>query len=86
MSRYIQVAIEVAGGEGRGQKTRAAKAFGISLPYLLKMLKEGRVPAERCRAIEAATGGKVTAEQLRPEIFGRPDSGRPPNKTPPTNT
>jgi DNA-binding transcriptional regulator YdaS (Cro superfamily) len=29
-----------------------------------------QVPAERCVAIEAATGGKVTRYELRPDIFG----------------
>jgi DNA-binding transcriptional regulator YdaS (Cro superfamily) len=31
-----------------------------------------RVPAERCRHIEAATGGAVTCEELRPDVFGKP--------------
>lgn len=28
------------------------------------------VPAERCLRIEAATGGKVTRYDLRPDVFG----------------
>ena len=31
-----------------------------------------RVPAERCRDIEAATGGQVTCEELRPDVFRKP--------------
>lgn len=31
-----------------------------------------RVPAERCRAIEAATDGAVTRHDLRPDIFDPP--------------
>ncbi len=30
----------------------------------------GRVPAERVLAIEAATHGKVTRYDLRPDVFG----------------
>jgi DNA-binding transcriptional regulator YdaS (Cro superfamily) len=33
-----------------------------------------RIPPEHCRAIEAATGGKVTVHDLRPDIFGPPPS------------
>jgi DNA-binding transcriptional regulator YdaS (Cro superfamily) len=36
-----------------------------------------KVPVERCRAIEAATEGKVTVHDLRPDIFG-PAPGVPP--------
>jgi DNA-binding transcriptional regulator YdaS (Cro superfamily) len=41
-----------------------------------------RVPAERCRAIEAATDGAVTIHDLRPDIFG-PAPGVPPVLPPP---
>lgn len=30
------------------------------------------VPATSCRAIEKATGGEVTKEELRPDVFGEP--------------
>lgn len=46
-----------------------AKAIGATRQQVNDMLKTGRVPASRCKAIEAATGGAVTAEQLRPDIF-----------------
>ena len=32
----------------------------------------GSVPADRCVDIEAATGGKVTRHDLRPDVFGPP--------------
>jgi DNA-binding transcriptional regulator YdaS (Cro superfamily) len=38
--------------------------------------KDGQVPAEYCQAIEAATGGRVTRFELRPDVFGGPDEAR----------
>ena len=35
-----------------------------------------KVIAERCAAIEFATGGKVTKHDLRPDIFGPPKKRR----------
>jgi DNA-binding transcriptional regulator YdaS (Cro superfamily) len=37
-----------------------------SLPSMWR--KRGRVPAEHCPAIEAATGGAVRCEELRPDV------------------
>lgn len=31
-----------------------------------------KVPPEHCAAIEAATAGKVTRQELRPDVFGEP--------------
>jgi len=47
----------------------AAAALGLNEQYLYQCLS-GRVktPAERCPAIERAFDGRVTAEQLRPDI------------------
>lgn len=48
-----------------------AKAIGVSR-QIVSHWRTGRcrVPAERCRAIEKATGGAVTRHDLRPDIFG----------------
>jgi DNA-binding transcriptional regulator YdaS (Cro superfamily) len=32
--------------------------------------RDKKVPAERCLAIQKATNGKITAKELRPDIFG----------------
>lgn len=64
MNPYIQMAVKVAGGQ-----RKLARLINVSSSHVHKMVKTGRVPAEQCRKIEAATGGKVTAEQLRPDIF-----------------
>lgn len=49
---------------------RLAKAVGVKPPTVFSWLRRGIPPAERCRAIEAATGGRVTRYQLRPDVFG----------------
>jgi DNA-binding transcriptional regulator YdaS (Cro superfamily) len=39
---------------------------------LLRRVKRGRpVPADICPKLEAALGGRITKEQLRPDVFGR---------------
>lgn len=61
-------AIEVMGGV-----TKLARAIGTGQNTVSNWLLEGRkVPAERCLPIERATGGLVTKEELRPDIFGHP--------------
>lgn len=65
MKKFLEIAIECAGGS----QTALAKELGVSQPYVNKMVKTGHVPVEQCRNIERVTNGKVTAEQLRPDIF-----------------
>jgi DNA-binding transcriptional regulator YdaS (Cro superfamily) len=36
--------------------------------------RDGKVPAEHCRAIEYGLDGAVTAEELRPDVFYAPPS------------
>jgi len=51
--------------------TRLAESLGVRPPTLhVWMNRTGRAPAERCIAIERATGGKVTRYDLRPDVFG----------------
>lgn len=46
-----------------------ASAIGFHEQYLYQCLTGRRVtPAERCPAIEMASGGKVVCEQLRPDV------------------
>jgi len=53
----------------RGDQAILAKVLGIP-QQLLNQWSKGhrRVPAERCPAIERATGGAVTCEELRPDV------------------
>ena len=40
-----------------------------------------RVPPERCMEIEALTEGLVTAQELRPDVFGAQAESDPPRST-----
>lgn len=51
-------------------KAAFARALNVEPPYINKMLRDKHVPTEQCRNIERATGGRVTAAQLRPDVFG----------------
>ena len=46
-----------------------ADACGVKYQAIQKWRRQGKVPAERVLAVEAATGGKITRSQLRPDIY-----------------
>lgn len=53
----------------RGEMSRLSKTIGISLPIVSFWVSGKRqVPAERCPDIEKFTEGKVTCEELRPDV------------------
>lgn len=52
-----------------GSQTALAKAIGLSQPYVQNWLRRGKVPADKCIAIEQATNGLVSRFDLRPDIF-----------------
>ena len=66
----LERAVDIAGGQ-----TALAKAIGGSVKqahvWNWLNISKGRVPAEHCSAIELATGGLVTRQQLRPDVFGK---------------
>lgn len=48
-----------------------AKAVGVHQSFVSQWLNDERpVPPTKCRAIESATCGAVTAAELRPDVFG----------------
>jgi DNA-binding transcriptional regulator YdaS (Cro superfamily) len=52
-----------------GNATRLARALGVTTQAVCFWRTGARqVPAERCPAIEAATGGLVRCEDLRPDV------------------
>lgn len=51
-----------------------AQIVGVTQGRVSQWIKGAPIPAERCRAIEAATSGQVTVHELRPDIFGPPPS------------
>lgn len=58
-----------------GGVTALAEKLGVRQSVVSNWKNRGdtpRVPAERCIAIENATGGEVTRYDLRPDVFGEP--------------
>lgn len=53
-----------------GSQNALATALGIESASISGWRERNRIPAERCIAIEQATGGIVTRHDLRPDIFG----------------
>ena len=65
-NQAIQQAVNIVGGQ-----TRLASALNVKQQNVWVWLRLAKkVPAERCAAIERATGGKVTRYDLRPDVFG----------------
>jgi DNA-binding transcriptional regulator YdaS (Cro superfamily) len=53
-----------------GSQQAFADLLGVKPPSVAEWRKRGRPPAERCIAIEDATGGQITRYALRPDVFG----------------
>lgn len=63
--RPIQQAVILLGGP-----SKAGRALGVSHEAVRRWINDvNRVTAERAVAVEVATGGQVTREQLRPDLF-----------------
>lgn len=53
-----------------GTEAALAAVVGVKQPSVNYILNNGvRVPAEWCIPLERATGGKVTRQQLRPDLY-----------------
>ena len=59
----LKSAISILGGTAE-----LAASIGVSPQVVTNWLARGRVPAERCPAIERVTKGAVTCEALRPDV------------------
>lgn len=57
-----------------GSQSELADRLGIKCASVSGWRKRRRVPADRCLAIEAMTGGAVTRYDLRPDVFGAPST------------
>lgn len=53
-----------------GSQQALADALTIRSPSISGWRQSGRVPAERCAAIEQLTNGEITRHELRPDVFG----------------
>lgn len=47
-----------------------AASVGVTQGRVSHWLGGEKIPAERCVQIEKATGGKVSRQDLRPDVFG----------------
>jgi DNA-binding transcriptional regulator YdaS (Cro superfamily) len=63
----LKAAIRLAGGQ-----TALARTLGIRAPSIIGW--GDTAPLSRCAAIEAATGGAVRADDLRPDVEWRRDN------------
>jgi DNA-binding transcriptional regulator YdaS (Cro superfamily) len=53
-----------------GSQMKTGKAIGVSGQAVSEVLRRGRrVPAEWCLKLQKATGGQVTAGELRPDLY-----------------
>lgn len=53
-----------------GSQIKTGKAIGVSGQAVSEVLRRGRrVPAEWCLKLQKATGGQVTANALRPDLY-----------------
>jgi DNA-binding transcriptional regulator YdaS (Cro superfamily) len=52
-----------------GSKAELARLLGVTPQMVTKIIKTRSVPAKHCKRIEIITEGRVTAEQLRPDVF-----------------
>ncbi len=53
-----------------GSQAALAGALGVGPMAISSWKKRGRVPTHRAVEIERMTGGAVTKEELRPDVFG----------------
>jgi DNA-binding transcriptional regulator YdaS (Cro superfamily) len=64
-TQALKKAIKEVGGQAT-----LARLIGKRQGHIGNWLhRDKKVPAEVCADIEAATGGKVTREELRPDVF-----------------
>lgn len=57
-----------------GSQAKLGKASGFSQHAIWLAIQSGRVSAELAVGIERATGGAVRRSDLRPDLFGTPES------------
>ena len=52
-----------------GSQAEVARSLNLSHQCVAQWVKAGRVPVRRAVDLEALTGGRVTREELRPDIY-----------------
>jgi DNA-binding transcriptional regulator YdaS (Cro superfamily) len=69
----LERAIEIVGGQAA-----LAERIGKKQGHVAMWLKRGKVPAEVCADIEAATNAAVSCQDLRPDVFRTPSNNNKP--------
>ncbi|MGH8651516.1 MAG: transcriptional regulator, partial [Gammaproteobacteria bacterium] len=64
MNAALQQAIDLLGSQAA-----LARRIGIRPQAVQQWTAAGRVPPDRCLAVEHATEGKVSRYELRPDVF-----------------
>lgn len=59
--------------ESAGSLAALAERTGLAYQSIQQFRKTGRVPAEHVLKFEAATEGKVSRYEFRPDIYPRPN-------------
>lgn len=65
--QLMQAAVTIAGSEAK-----LGKAAGFSQNAIWHAKRHGRVSAEMAAAIHRATGGAISKERLRPDLYDAP--------------
>jgi DNA-binding transcriptional regulator YdaS (Cro superfamily) len=55
-----------------GSCAALAEVLGIHKMAVYQWRKRGRIPAERCPDIVAASGGRIALHELRPDLYADP--------------
>lgn len=74
----IERAITLAGGS----EAKLANAIGVTQPAVHKAKKSGRVSPRLALAIHRFSSGKISASDLRPDLWARPEDVPPLTTTP----
>jgi DNA-binding transcriptional regulator YdaS (Cro superfamily) len=62
--RAIQKAVDLCGSQ-----SELGRRVGVAQGHVWYWLKTGKVSPLKAKDVERATGGQVTAEELRPDVF-----------------
>lgn len=60
---HLKRAVDIAGSQ-----KALADQIGVQAQLIWAWIDRGNVPADYCPAIEKASGGAVTCEQIRPDV------------------
>lgn len=71
MSTDLRKFVDLAGGPAN-----VARHCGVTSQAVSQWMSSGHIPVERVAGLEAASGGKVRAEDVRPDVHWMRANGR----------